>query len=498
MFGKETAEPLYEYIKRHLKDGVLPEDFSLPKKEDDSKIRFADGAMDGMSLYHMGRPKLAEEDYQKIEELLELISAGNIEQADAALLAFSEKHCAIAVIDEFENYIINNIQKWNTANIYHYAVRQIQNGSDRECVKYGMEILELFSVKEESLKDAVRIMGLSDEFTFYVIYLMLQWENANEEIFYLAQKVTGWGRIHAIEKLEPETEEIKDWLLKEGIKNQVMPEYSALTCFIKADVRARLRENLTKEEFQSIGHILEALIAGGPVEGISALEDGREILKKYLEKAEEQILELSDYETVRSILQYAGNQDNTGEELSVSELCQKILTAPQCREIVEAAIREGNGIELAIIMGIDYKEALLHCLNKDFHNHYFKIGYLMSDETCVEKVIDLFERELPLDKMQTGPQDEIGLGPAFSDYQKLDFCIQNLNSWPLKGVRLIKAALNSPVVRNRNLALRVIQSWTETEKTTLKELSEDLYAELQKVLSLEVREDLKENMKKII
>ena len=50
----QTVEmPIYERIAGALVNGALPRGFSLPSEE--TGIRFADGAMDGIAIYHMGR-----------------------------------------------------------------------------------------------------------------------------------------------------------------------------------------------------------------------------------------------------------------------------------------------------------------------------------------------------------------------------------------------------------------------------------------------------------
>ena len=46
---------IYELIKSSIQsDGSLPKDFSLPQEETDG-ISWADGAMDGVFLYHTAR-----------------------------------------------------------------------------------------------------------------------------------------------------------------------------------------------------------------------------------------------------------------------------------------------------------------------------------------------------------------------------------------------------------------------------------------------------------
>ena len=56
---------IIEYIREALVDGELPEDFSLPK-EDEGGLVFAEGAMDGIYLYHMLPQELTKDNYGEL------------------------------------------------------------------------------------------------------------------------------------------------------------------------------------------------------------------------------------------------------------------------------------------------------------------------------------------------------------------------------------------------------------------------------------------------
>lgn len=59
----------------------------------------------------------------------------------------------------------------------------------------------------------------------------------------------------------------------------------------------------------------------------------------------------------------------------------------------------------------------------------------------------------------TGPGDDMGFGPEFEAHNCLDFIIQDLDEFEGIGTSLIRTALQSPVIRNRNLALKVLEAW---------------------------------------
>ncbi|MEZ4323555.1 MAG: hypothetical protein R3F61_39190, partial [Myxococcota bacterium] len=78
---------------------------------------------------------------------------------------------------------------------------------------------------------------------------------------------------------------------------------------------------------------------------------------------------------------------------------------------------------------------------------------------AVEGALDSDDRAAPLDAIATGPADELGLGPAFAVHACLDAIVPDLASHPGAGWPAIHAALRSPVVRNRNMAVRTLAAW---------------------------------------
>ena len=136
----------------------------------------------------------------------------------------------------------------------------LKEGDRKEPIKYAPVIVGMIRFHDEEAKNVIRTLALSDEFTYFALQSILRWENANEEVFNLIQKVYGWGRIFLLEALEPTRSEIRDWIFWNGLDNDIMPEYSARTVWEKADVDAREGRPLTNEEALNIETINEALL----------------------------------------------------------------------------------------------------------------------------------------------------------------------------------------------------------------------------------------------
>lgn len=489
---------ILSYIKEHIKEGTLPDDFSLPKIEDENQLTFEDGAMDGIRIYHMSGSEI---DKEKLVQILTLINEEAVNEATALLYDYCKTNTALNTIDEMQQYIIEHEEELEAGKFFEFAVEQVFEGTMPEVIKVGLSILELFDIEDENLKNIIRELGLSNEFTLFVLFLMRKWENASEEIFELAKKVKGWGRIHAIEQLEVTTEEMEVWLLTEGIHNTIIPEYSALTCYEKSNMQKRLKQTMSYQEYHGAGQIIESLLneskGPGPVVGFSAVENPVELLHTFLEKSEEYSLAAEDYQIILTILDYV-MQRKEKEYMEIAQKCQSILSSKECIMTVKKAVKEGEYFELAKNLGLEYKEEVMNKIKSDLRKNYYHLNVLISEEQYVDELIALYEEQLPLDKMGTGADNKMGLGEEYKDYQVLIYLVQFLNRYVGKGIRLIKTALNSPVINNRNLAIKTLNDWTELENKNIKEISEEIYQELLRVKELEVLEDVKEKIVQLI
>ena len=276
-------KPIFEIIADRLRQTefkdddiiTLGKDFSLPS--DEKGLRYVDGAKDGICVYHMGAAEITQKDIEEINTVITFANTGDYDQADSVLEKLCERIRVVNFIDELQDCILARKDEIED-KFYIYSLHLMTQSANIECVKAGMMIQELFGQSEE-VKGMVRTLGLSDEFTLYSVFIMRNWENGNTEIMNIAKSVNGWGKIHAVHYIEPETEEIKYWLLTGAVSNDVMPAYSGWDCYKKADVEAILKKDgLTYEELEGVLSIVDAMLDEGPVLGISNIENPKEIL----------------------------------------------------------------------------------------------------------------------------------------------------------------------------------------------------------------------------
>lgn len=224
MSAENESMYLVEYIEESLVNGELPRDFSLPEEVTNNSLPYADGTKDGIVIYHSYPSEMAEKSQLFLDEMLRAAGEGNLESAFICLLGFATMNSAISVVREFQQYIAKQ-DLIEHDKLYTFALACLLH-CDADIIKYGLLMTAMYPESFDRERDVIRTLGLCNEFTIYAIFNMLHWSNGNDEIFALAKKVHGWGRIHAVRYLQPENDEIKKWLLEEGIHNDILPEYT--------------------------------------------------------------------------------------------------------------------------------------------------------------------------------------------------------------------------------------------------------------------------------
>lgn len=494
----EKKISLYDFIAASVVDEQLPEGFSLPENtKDDGQIKWMDGAMDGVNIYHMGFSEMSDENSALMADAVRAASEKDFESADKLFGRLGQEARAITCIDELHAYVVDHKNDLSAQNIFEYGIHAILHSEDRECVKTGLSLLELFDTDDDdALKKVVRTLGLSDEFSIFAIFVMLCWEDGNDEVYRLARRIHGWGRIHAIERIEPTTEEIKRWLLTEGVHNAVLPAYSALTCWRKSDAEKVLRNNPSREEFSGIRDIIEGLLDEGPVSGISEIENADDVILTFLKQTAAFEPELDDYEVIRDIRIHFESGDSA--DPAIVSMCQELLASDRCRMLVSDAVKRGLGIGLAQDLKLEFKDDILELLRTSFDGQFYLCNLLMPDPKYKDAVLEIFRQNLPLEEMKTGPANSLGLGQKFQKQHYLECILQQLERYPLECPEFVETALCSAPVRTRNSGLAVLEAWMSAKEMPLAELMPKMHSLLRRLREIEPDEKVKSRMDRLI
>lgn len=487
-------ESIYERICSAVQpDGALPKDFSIQEKpQDPQAIRFADGAQDGIMFYHAGGGdgKLLEQ----LEEVTRLAAGGaDYETAEARLSAcFGEREAMLGCIDGLQRWTIEHKEELDAGRLFGFANAVLLHSASLGAVKYALSVLELLSSSQGQWRETVRTLALSNELTLYCVWIINNWENRDEELFSVAQKVRGWGRVHAVRELEPVTREMEAWLLDEGWDNDVLPAYTALACAQRGNLRRRLeQEALSRARLTAAGGLIRGLLDEGPCKNISLMEDREELLLAYLAQVERAEPSLEDLETVREVMSSA-EPDELDLPL-VREWAEKAFSSEASRKTAERALERGEGFPLAAALGLDWQEKLLEALERDFAGSYGALNLILTpeQEPWVDRALAICEKNLPR-SLAAGPENWTFAPPEEPRHNWLGYTVQFLRPFPGRGLGLVLTALEAPVLRERNMALNVLDSWRKAGWS----LPEEAAQALERLKASEVNEKLRERLEK--
>ena len=495
LFGRTREEPgevpqrfpwdshpsIYEHIKAHIRSGqtgLAEGGQTLPDEERigaNSQIRWAAGAMDGISTHHMGG-----KDTDQARQLLKLVRAYSTSPTvrnKAKVYDLVQKHGVVALIDPF----LESLREQSASNhrrVYDLARSFAIESPDREPAKFGVALLGVFGQKEDI--NIFRTMGRHEEFTlFCAVAVGNSCEDGETELWELAKHVDGWGRIHLVERLsKTENPEIKDWLIRDGYKNSIMYEYLAYPCAVGGGLLEALEaDDVDEDLLLSTAEILQALIVGGPAQNMDDYEDGAIVAPLFLNWMENRGSALTEFLAVNAIHTFLsdkaadwkarGNRGWTGEKReAMLRQCSDITKQPQWPDRILAGLRSDDEIEFH---NADRAAAVVQIETWPFHwdrlnkqplqaGRWYSVMRECNDRRIAD-VVALAESTLPLQEIASGPGIEMGLGPRFEAHRCLDFILQDLGRFPRHGMRLIEAGLKSPVIRNRNMALKTLSEW---------------------------------------
>ena len=506
---------IYELIKNSIQaNGELPEDFKLPPK-DPNGVPWADGALDGVYIYHLVEN---EEDIEPLKNIVFQISEGKFEEAQNNLENLD--FFMISRRDPLLNWIIQEQKQINIDNLCEFAISQLSNSKNIEVIKFCLCVLEIIKLEtEKDTIEKVKILALSDEFTLYCLNILKNLENSNEEIFEIAKKVKGWGRIYSVKYLKVTNDEIKEWILEEGCHNYIIPAYTAYTCAKKINLVEILNEDkISNKKFNDISYLMNALLDEEAITGISNLEDRELLIERYLEKAKTLASTEEDYYAVITLKEYIKNNKEINNELI--KICDEILNSENTRNNVKELLKEGYGYNIAKYLGIDIDKYILEYLQDNpLKNPY--IVFNISERENMKKLVSLIEKKLTLEKLEGAPTDKFySKNEKNKEYIFLDTIIKKLGNfgrterkfvvsvYPVEptasmdepenyigiGENLIICALNSPYVDIRYGAVNTLESWKEKGYI----LSNEIIENIKKLEKLEVDEELKIKLNELL
>lgn len=481
-------ESIYEYINKSIKaNGMLKDDFNLDKYTDcqPNKMKFALGALDGISYFH-SKNEVDKEQLEFLKKILKLLQEDSTALNGNLINEYYKNNDkrVLSTIDSLLSWIIENAKEIDNKLLFELAIYLMMCSINTEAVKIGIAIIGLIDLSDkDELVKVIEKLALCDEFTLYANIALSNLHNINDIRFMLVKKVKGWGKIYLVNSLKNENESINEWLITNGCDNEIGLGYLAYEVAEKIDLLKVLkRADLSDEEFKGICSIMEGLISEEPFKGISCYENYIEIYEGFLEQFEKHIDNIDYYNIPIMISMYLFNkEEKSKEDIEVAEKIVDLLDGEKVYNTLKKEIVEGNRLKQVIdILKYNSKIELIDEIFKKFKENpferYYCLEYLLQKEEYLDKSIDILQSSINLQEHYSDPETIMGLADEYSN--NLVFIIQILRDYPFKGTEFIVAGLKSKTMQPRNASLNTIKEWKNRANIDITEFPNEIYKSL--------------------
>lgn len=474
--GRPSVLDLILSADRERGDGPGELTVELPQSDEEGsdRIRFVAGALDAILG---GRDRSLKQ--TKARAVVAAITKAVRQPSLASVQSFyrlARQGPTQAIVDEVLERIAPELANSRDA-VAALSRRLVAEAPDVEAAKMGIALLGVSGgTDDEAL---ISQIGLSDEFTLYsVVALANLFESPERAIWRLAQRVYGWGRIAAVERLSrTQDADIKRWLLLAGFRNAIMNEYLACIAATTGELLPALQApDVDNDLLASAAGILDALISGGPAEQIEDYPDGAAACVAFLRHAlDVEAPSLDVVSAVRNIGDLAAGRRagrlkalpgwTTQVFLDIRTHTAAFMQKPGARAAVETGLLSDAewgdyfvAAQLAPSFGIDPWPRHLDRQRRGIGDNWWHLMQT-TDAQRVEQVLALARAQLDLDTVGSGPTSSLGLGLEFKDDSAVDFIVQDLRRFPGIGWDIVKVGLRGRSVRLRNMAINALRDW---------------------------------------
>src|SRR5690606_38184057 len=254
----------------------------------------------------------------------------------------------------------------------------------------------------EAYKSLLMTIGMHEEFTQYVVFALKQGTtNANENIWKLAQSVFGWGKIAAVEALEADTPEIKQWLLLHGYKNEILIDHLAVTCAIKGELhQALLKDMISKPLYDGASRIIQALISDNATRVVHDYPHGGIASSRFIFHAKTHCQTLEDFYLIIEINEFLNeNKDEvfSGQDFQfIQQDIQQMIRDPKWLTLALETLQEHydeKALEIANVYHLDMTDYVFRLLEKNPTKlELYEAIMNMQKQESIEKLCTWFEK----------------------------------------------------------------------------------------------------------
>ena len=316
--------------------------------------------------------------------------------------------------------------------------------------------------------EAITTLAHHDEFTGYcVVAIQRLVADPVDAMWKIARATDGWGKIETVERLAPMVEEradIQRWLLVEGCVNSVMNEYLACTCARAGRLDGALAGEVDEALLDGACTIITALCTkDGPAEDLADYAGGRTATRLLLGHLRTRC---TTVERLGAVLAMKRHLEAALPDAQSLAICREILADSGWPERLRIAMESGDSMQswiawlVAPELGLDLWEPAFAQLRRGPLDDS-RVYRLMRvpDHDRQRRVIAWAEASLPLTRVATGPDlHRFPIADTRVAHHCLTCVVQELRSPELYSETLVAAALRSPVISARHLALTALEA----------------------------------------
>ncbi|MGN7476314.1 hypothetical protein ACTHOQ_00550 [Solibacillus silvestris] len=286
------------------------------------------------------------------------------------------------------------------------AIWLLEHAAHREVVKFALLVLGTGKCEEQ--KERLKIIALHEEFTGVALFALTNGTaNSNEAVWHIAKNVEGWGKLEALNFLDASREEIRQWVLLEGLKDTVPGNASALICADKGKLDIELHEPaISGKIFEGAGTIILALLYEGSYQTMDDYEYAGQALMRYTYHAKTHCQSLRQFYILTQIHEYLQVDEETWEERfsanwkphekravedNIGEIAENPVWLKQAMETLQNSEENDDyALPAAQFYGADITNILFEKINNDPLNYkYYMSLFALNDAQIIGELIEI-------------------------------------------------------------------------------------------------------------
>ena len=197
-FGRKS---IYDQItSKANRKGWLPAGFLLSGSEESPGAAQAPGEADGTLLLHSDMREINPEAFEEFILLLKAVCENPKmkKENEKALAGFFTKSHVLTLIDRLCDEVFNPERGIDLLGLADAALEMAVGSDDINIVKLGISLMGILNVEDRGdCRSAVIALGKYEEFTFYSLFAVSEWRDADRIASDYARNLKGWGKTHA-------------------------------------------------------------------------------------------------------------------------------------------------------------------------------------------------------------------------------------------------------------------------------------------------------------